>query len=184
MNQKLTDMIVQHIFSNLGVNRISNHLGASIMDKKFLTKHTIDFKDSHGRAEKAKVWACQTVVNNSKFRIMFSNLECDHSDYVEQDAVMVIKLDGCPTYGCSLIIWDSQDVNCGFIACQIKDNAWMQATTYIQATFLAGMEQLKDLSSGYDKCDNTEDLITNIKEYIIYRETFIEDEEDDARKED
>lgn len=171
MNQNLVNAICKHLADNLGV---TENRKISIMANSFRSKNKIQFKDNQDRNDIAKVWSCQTIVNGSKFRLMCSNLECSHSDYAEQDYIFVVKLDGCPTYGFSTTIWERDDFE-GFMACQInEDGNWMQATTYLQATFLAGMEQLKDLTSTYDKCSNEEDLFKSLKEFIVYRDLFIE----------
>ena len=96
---------------------------------------------------------------------------------------VVIKLDGQPAYGCYLtsapasggigiLAWD------GFIATELKSKAWIPATTYIQATFLAGMEQLRDLTSKYDKSSNIDELFILLKEFIAYHELCFGEIED------
>lgn len=163
---KLTDAIIEHIFKNLGL--YNHQVPVSICHDIFLTKEQISFF-----LEKelfAPVWACQTSINDKKLSII-----CTSFGYDER--FVVVKLDGNPAYGLYLD-YDAHDkyVN-GFIATEIKSKAWIPTTIFLQATFLAGMEQLKDLTSKYDKASGLEELFLLLKEFIAYREAMNGDTE-------
>lgn len=171
----LTDAIAEHILYYLGATN-PFFAGNSITNEKFLTKHQIEFVDDQGITEQANIWSCETTINHSKFRMMCARFTCNHTKDEDEDIAVVIKLPDCPTYG--LMSTHSQGKSFdSFIACEIKEKTWVGTTTYIQATFLAGMEQLKELSVAYTKCESTEDLFTSLKEFINYRNSFdLEDE--------
>jgi hypothetical protein len=158
MSEQLTNQIVKHVLDNVG---ITDEKQVSIL--QFLTDKTIQFDVEDGELATAEVWACQTLVDNVRFRMMYSHLD--------GDMIFVSKLDECPTYGCSLIIDNEITYNLdGFIGLKMNDQNWIPTTIFLQATFLAGMEQLKDLSGGYSKCSDHEDLLSDLKSFISFKE--------------
>jgi hypothetical protein len=167
MSQELTNAILKHIYFNLG---IWNSKLTSITDKKFLIDRKIEFVDSADRKELAPIWACQTTINNCKFRIACADLGCQHSDFADQEIAIITRLDDCPAYAC-LLIGDGENISHSFIACQVKDN-WMPATIYLTATFLAGMEQLRDLTTAFQKATDVKNLIDDLEKFLLFEENY------------
>jgi hypothetical protein len=174
MNSNLTTAILAHLFSGFGVLDFGDHLSIRHLD--FRTKHMIEFYDDQDREEASLVYACQTTVNAATLKLLYVELVCNHSDYVDSDLILLSQLEGCPMYGCFLSCDDMREPTTGFIACKFKDN-WMPCSVYLQATFLAGMEQLRDLTGKYEPCKDLGKLPEELKSFIQYRETFLEIEE-------
>ena len=173
----ITDAIVKHIFHNLG---LFGKVPVSIAQEAFLTDKQISYSDDE-EEKQAEVFSCSTNVEGKKLSMISTSLIALSEDKLDEitDSFVVIKLEGQPAYGCYLMMTSSQD---GFIAAEIKPKVWIPTTVFLQATFLAGMEQLKNLISRYEKPSDhdVENLFTLLKEFIGYHEAF-EGEEGNAR---
>jgi hypothetical protein len=166
MSEELTTAIVAHILCNLGILELRQ---VSILSKEFLTDLHLQFQDEE-LDRQTNIWACETTINNSKLKIMCSY--CDIDNKQETEAIVIIKLDNCPTYGCYYTCTEMGAWS--MLAFTIKDNVWIQTTTYIMATFLAGMETMRDLTVAYKKCKETNDLFKDLKNFIKYYESMQE----------
>jgi len=164
MNQELTNQIIKHLLNNLGV---TDKRSASILFDELV----IDQKISYEHDDKdytAKVWACQSSVSNVKITIAYTQFT--FSAY-ETESVLLVNMENCPLYGCYLSINDLDEkrgLSNGNISFSVKDNIWLEATTFMQASFLAGMEQLKDLTVSFDKCKDTQKIFDALVSFIEY----------------
>jgi hypothetical protein len=166
MNNELTNAIVKHLFTGLG---IYGEVPVSLRHQLFLTDQQIAFDDEKGEAKMAPVWAGETKIENKKFSFIYTSLVM--KDFPTED-FLVVKLDDNPGYGCyaAADLEASDILEDGFIAVQLKSQSWIPANIYLQATFLAGMEQLKDLASRYEKSSKMEEMFGLLKDFITYRE--------------
>jgi hypothetical protein len=172
MNNELTNAIAKHLFTGLG---IYGGVPVSLRHQLFWTDHQIAFDDEKGEAKMATVWAGETKIENKKFSFIYTSLVM--KDFPMED-FLVVKLDDNPGYGCyasaELVVNQFQlnefNIQDGFIAVQLKSQSWIPANIYLQATFLAGMEQLKDLASRYEKSSKMEEMFGLLKDFITYRE--------------
>jgi hypothetical protein len=179
MNNELTNAIVKHLFTGLG---IYGEVPVSLRHQLFLTDQQIAFDDENDEAKMAPVWAGETKIENKKFSFIYTSLVM--KDFPTED-FLVVKLDDNPGYGCYAALVDLNDlaggfenkldVQDGFIAVQLKSQSWIPANIYLQATFLAGMEQLKDLASRYEKSSKLEEMFGLLKDFITYREGISND---------
>lgn len=176
---EITNAIVKHVFKNLG---IFNDVPISICDEVFLTDKQISYFGDDGD-KFAPVWVCQTSVEGKKLSIICTSLVTPSEDHIDDtENFVVVKLEGQPAYGCYLLSAGSGTfIESGFIATELKPKTWVPTTTFLQATFLAGMEQLRDLTSKYDPVSNSEEFFTLLKDFITYHESFTSSEEDNAR---
>lgn len=177
-NQPLTNAIAEHIFANLGV---FGTVMTSITQDTFLTSKTIAYEPSFEDqldAEKgneliAKVFACQTSTGAKKLSLIYSPLKTSCKKHIQSfEHFLLVKLEGSPAYGCYLLDCDLDEEKAdGFIATELTPKNWIPTTTYIQATFLAGMEQLKDLFSQYKAIEaaDLEELLISLKEFIAFQ---------------
>lgn len=167
-NDEITNAIIKHIFTQLG---LYDTTAVSIHHKAFLTDKTIAYENDNYEKMSAKVYACQTEISSKKLSIISSELD-------ESENFVVVKFDSNPAYGLYLCSeYPSEDIIAtplvfqdGFLATQLKEKTWIPTTIYLQATFLAGMEQLRDLTSKYDKVKDIDVLFDLLKEFISYRE--------------
>ena len=192
MSQELTNAIVKHIFENLGV---FSEGANSITHKELKTKATIPFVNADDTTANGTVWACSSTVQAKKFHIMCVDMS-DTSDIEEGiEATVLIKLEGVPIYCCSLNAYNTNMTNIfdSMIACTLPPNSttlkhmkvkdkeliWMPATPYIQATFLAGMEQLRDLGIVFGKMADLEieTHLNDLKSFLKWKDLFAEEED-------
>lgn len=165
MNQ-LTNHIIKHVYNNLGLNR-DLKMPVSLKNYSFLLEETIDFNDESGDLS-AQVWGAQIEIENAKFKIVVTDLS---EDFIEH--AMLIKLDGCPTYACYLSE-DPDDSSAtlqfGDISFSLKEDQWLKSSIGIQATFLAGMENLRDITGQWSALKQTKYIVEELKSYIKYLE--------------
>lgn len=171
---QLTDQILAHIYHSLGIGALTN---ISILSDAFLIPRKISF-NIDGEEKIANLWGAQITIDNLNFRILCGDFSSEIKEFA-----LVIKLDNCPTYGCYLSFCEMNDNHFtnpsdGMILFSFKDNHWLISNTYVQATFLAGMEQLKDVGAAWQSLVKYDDLIDNIKTLVEYHDNSFELGED------
>lgn len=170
MRYGLTDCIVEHIFDNLG---ISLQRTASLRDPVFQLKETIEYDDVY----QAPLYGAEFTIEKSHFRMLLADFS-DSETYSEY--AMVIKLTGSPTYGCYLFIDGAIGTpEDGLICFAAKPNTWLKASISIQATFLAGMENLREVNTSWTKPKKYQDLLEELKSFYEYQNN-INDKRDEA----
>jgi hypothetical protein len=178
MNQKLTEQIVIHILSNLGVlpsTFIDQDKTKSVMDKKFLLPEKLTFETVDGEILRKNIYGCQISVTDTKeFKMLLADCtqEKDAPEYS-----LVIQLKGAPAFGVYLIFNQliPQDLPDEALIGVNTDKAhWIPCSTYLQATFLAGMEQLRDLGFGWTKCVSYQELHSQLLSFIKFHRNFFE----------
>lgn len=180
MNTVLMENITQHILANLGVLPLSfidmKHT-QSLMDKEFLLNQKLAFKNEDGKFIYNNIYGCQVIVGQKEFKILLG--DCSQ-DKATPEFCVVVQLTGNPAYGLYLVCDPSLD-NEALIAVSVNDKEWMPCNTFLQATFLAAMEQLKDLGLGWIKCNNYRQhydiLLSMIKFHTAYYEVKNEGQE-------
>jgi hypothetical protein len=148
-NIALTNEIVKHIFDNLGITK---ELRGSVIHEVFQTNKTLSFTDDTGK-QKVPVYGCKVDVEGKKFEIVSVKLTA-------KEAVFVSRLEGCPTYGCYL----GDECLIGVVA---KDH-WLEASMFIQASFLAGMEQLREIGSVFTRMNNVDEMFEALKKFLVF----------------
>lgn len=168
MSIKLTNTILEHIFTNLG---FMDQRKNSLLSSKLLTDYKITFEDNDIESY-SKVYACETAITQAKIMIAGTYLTLeDH----EKDMAIVVKIENCPTYGCYLS-QDKDGVNSGLIAFNLKDKTWIVANTFMQASFLAGMEQLRDIINPFNECKGPKDIYEAFISFLKYHDALEGDE--------
>ena len=157
---KLTNSIVEHIFHNLGFLDARTN---SLISETLLTDHTITYEDEE--EHKLPVYACETRITQSQ--IVMAGVVFP-SEGIRQEMAVVVHTQDCPIYGCYL--WyesGSQPVESeGQILMSLKDNTWMDTTTFVQASFLAGMEHLRDLRQAFTVCKDAKPIYQSLVAFI------------------
>jgi len=175
MNQKLTEEIVYHILANMGVlpsNFVNHDQTKSILDKQFLLPEKITFETDSGNVNK-NVYGCQVSLANSKdFKIILA--DCTQEKKLPEYGLLV-QLKDAPAFGVYLIfnrlVKDPPDSE-AMIAVNTDKKFWIPCTTYLQGTFLAGMEQLRDLSFGWSKCTEYKDHYEQLLSFIKFHDNI------------
>lgn len=156
----LTHEIVNHIFQRLGIlNRNLHHAYISILDNEFLLDKKICLLNDREEEIHNNMWSCKLKVEEKEFRILLADCSVDE----EKEYALIISLQDSPIYGCYL----SSDRESSLIA-NLLNEVWGESTIYVQASFLTGMEQIKDLSMPWIFNDKTNDLYDHLVSFIKY----------------
>ena len=157
MNQNLKLEIVNHIFIRFGINFSANdYLKQGFIFDNMLCDLKVKVAESDVIVEKS-LWTAQLQVADSLMRCMI----CDLSDDKLNEYALVFRLDNLPLYGIRL----SDDIeDFGTFKYQVSPSKWIPASTFLQATVLAGIEQLADLPTNWTSCT---DHVGTLHESII-----------------
>lgn len=167
MKSDLLNEIITHIFYNLKF--LDSDSKQSICNNYFLCPQNFDFEDS---SIISRVYGAQAVVNGYKFKLLAHHFFNENED--GGTFCCVIQMQDCPIYGCIGSYQDNKNVNNkiedGILVYQINGSeSWLPTTTFLQATFLAGMEQLKEMSIQFQKLDDKE-LFEVLKKLMIFQQ--------------
>jgi len=152
----LTIEIIKHIYKKLGLLQNLNKF-YSILDDKFLLDKKISLIDEDNNTIHNSMWCLQLNYEDKKIRLLAVN--CSLSN--EPEYALLVSLDDAPTFACYL----SSDENDGVISYFVNNN-WSQASVYLQANFLAGMEQFKEIFGEWKVCEKFDDLNKNMILFI------------------
>lgn len=176
MNKNLTFEIVNHIFSGLGINSsiINLNLFQSIRSKQFLLDKRLSFSDENDQDFDNKVWGVQYSLNDNTVKILIGDCTTD-SDVLQYCGI--VHLQDNPFYGISACYTSNNKsyVDPQPLICVSTDGKnWMECNTYLQATFLAAMENTKELSFISKKCENYNVEFEALQTFIKYYDNFYE----------
>src|SRR5512135_3535645 len=170
MNYKLTEQIAYHILAHLGVlpaNFVNRELTKSIIDKQFLLQEKITLENDSGEILKKNVYGCQATIGDSKeFRMLLA--DCSESQEWPEYCLFA-QLKDAPAFGVYLIYTGGSHSDIDpevLIAVNNDKQYWMPCSTYLQATFLAGMEQIRDSSFGWTKCKDYKEQYQQLLSFI------------------
>jgi hypothetical protein len=167
MNNILLEQIIRHILANLLVipsNFISPD-SKSILDNEYLLDDKLSFILENDKVISHKVWGCQFSANEREIKLIATNCSEDS----EKEWALLVQLKDAPAYGIYLIDNNSEDCE-PMIACSVEKIGWLKCNTYLQATFLAGMEQLKEIQFKWHKCVNYKEHLELLKSFIQYHD--------------
>lgn len=184
MNNQLSEEIVYHVLANLGIlpaNFVNPDTTKSILDKQFLLSEKVTF-EVDGQTSRKNIYGCQTIVTaNKEFRVLVADCtqEKDLPEYC-----LLVQLKDSPAYGLYMVfnrLVDDPPASEVMIAVSMDQKHWMPCSMYLQATFLAGMEQIRDIPTPWAKCTDYQDqyqqLLGFIKFHRMYYEALDEREE-------
>lgn len=168
MNKQLTELIIRHIYENfllIPSNEINPLTNKSLTDNEFLLNKTLKFEDESGNK---KIWGCQISTDVQELKILCG--DCSQEDDV-LEYCLVVQLKDAPAYGVYSAFckdrWINQEA---LIACTLNGKDWMECNTYLQATFLAGMEQVKDVGLKWNKCQDFQSQYDLMASFINYHD--------------
>ena len=163
MNIDLRTEIVKHIFSNFGIipSQYLNKIHSLINDN-FMIKEKISFEDDFGKTLQNNIWGCQLSIDNQEVKVLLA--DCTQEDEI-LEYYLLIHLKEAPAY-CMYLNSNNQSKLCYSVDSQL----WMDCSIFLQSTFLAGMEQLKEIGFSWNKVSNYDleykSLIKFIKDQI------------------
>lgn len=134
MNSLKREMIL-HIFKNFGVDIVGEKiLQDLVISNGFKSGETITITDEEGPKEKA-VWCSKLTVDSAVARVILS----DVSGCGEFEFALVFRLNSLTAYGIRVTSDKSDE---GIFSIQTQNGDWTEASTQVQANFLAGLEQI------------------------------------------
>lgn len=177
MNKSLTEEIIYHIFSNLGLlpsNFVKQEQTKSLLDKQFLLSEKLSFETDEKETVEKSLYACQVGVNNKALTLILADctFEKDLPEYC-----LFVQLQDSPAF-CSYLVFngltnETTDAE-ALIGVSSKNQGWIPCTMYLQATFLAGMEQLRDLNFPWGKCANYKTQVKQLSDFIRFHSQYFE----------
>lgn len=188
MNQELLEKIVSHILEGFGVvpsSFIDLRKSKSLMDPSFMLDIKLSFESPDGGIIKNKVWGCQLSFLNQDIKIMLGDCSIQSDDTYEYAMVVqpTVKIGkektthNLPAYGLYLVYTHSSEMYkeapsaCdkeALLACSVDNKEWMECSTFLQGTFLAAMEQLKEANLAWSKCTDYTQLFHQLSSLIKY----------------
>lgn len=174
MNYELTNQIIRHVYHCLGLRLPDKKTNIySIMQPEFLTDKKISFEDG----AKNNVWAVEFQTSKkeeSEVKLILADMSQDN---VPEYALLVTVKDS-PSFACYLTYAEynlnsDEDVYPPMIACCLQQASWSECNVYLQASFLCGMEKIKDISSTIKKSFD-ENLYLQLISFIQYYQNTTE----------
>lgn len=190
MNRVLLEEVVKHIFANFAIYPslfVDLNKSKSLMRNEYLLPEKLSF-ESDGETSSNRLWGCQISADTQELKILLG--DCSLTKTIPELA-MVVQLKNTPLYGLYLVgpeqIDPTKQIGAEYVdpepmlACSLNGKDWMECNTFLQATFLAGMEQVRDVGLAWNKCTNYEDQHKALLSFIRYHDLVYK--EDNERQE-
>lgn len=172
MNIQLTHSIAHHILASLLIvssDFINFDKTKSLSSKEYLLDKKLILEED-GSSFQNNIWGCQISTSEQGIKLLVAN--CSTSS--GEEYCLIVSSSNLPVYGVYLANSDL-DNNNSLISVSADDGkSWMVCKTYLQATFLAGMEQIKDIALRWNKCQDYEKEFEMIKSFLNHREQISE----------
>lgn len=178
MNLNLRAEIVKHIFANFGVIP-SNHVSEktqSLISKDYLLSEKLSFEDDDNIISENKIWGCQLSADIQEIKILLA--DCTQEENAPEYCLLV-QLKNAPAYGIYLTFNESfgpQTDSACMIAYSLDLKLWMECSTFLQATFLSGMEQIRETGFAWSKVINYQPQYQALISFIKYHSSIYEAE--------
>lgn len=173
MNPNLRAEIVKHIFANFGVipSDYVSEKTQSLISKEYLLSERLSFEDND---TENKVWGCQLSSDAQEIKILLADCAQEESS---PEYCLLVQLKNAPAYGVYLIFnesFGSQINSACMIAYSLDSKLWMECSTFLQATFLSGMEQIRETGFGWNKITNYQPQYQSLVSFIKYHSFIYE----------
>lgn len=177
MNKILLENIVKHILANLAIipsSHVNLSATKSLKSKEFLFTEKLPFIMEDGLQVNRSVWGCQLSVEQQEIKILLADcsIEQDIPEYA-----LLVQLKDNPYYGVYLVHSDEVDSE-PMIGCSLNGKDWMECQTYLQATFLAAMEQTRDIGFTWNKCTNYKVHLESLLSFIKFHHSVYEEKDE------
>jgi hypothetical protein len=137
MNTVLRTEIIKHIYSNFGIIPSDYLINTkSLINDNFLIKEKISFENEDNKIVQNNIWGCEFSVESQNIKVLLADSSQEKDLY---EYYLLIHLKDAPMYCMYLNFNNESKLNLS-----IDSESWMECSTFLQATFLAGMEQLKE----------------------------------------
>lgn len=177
MNPNLRAEIVKHIFANFGVipaDYVSEKTH-SLAGKEYLLPEKLSFEGDDDILEN-KIWGCQLSADVQEIKILLADCAQEESS---PEYCLLVQLKNAPAYGIYLTFNESFGNQIGsacMIAYSLDSKLWMECSTFLQATFLSGMEQVRETGFAWNKITNYQSQYQTLISFIKYHSSIYEAE--------
>jgi hypothetical protein len=177
MNKLLLETICRHVYEGfllITSNYVDPNYSKALLSKEFLLNKSLKFDYNDGvlqQSEFKNVWGCQMRAHNNTIKVLCGDCSVDSN----KEYALIIHHEGSPIYGVysafnkDLLI--DQEAS---IAVSTDGEGWLECNTFLQATFLAGVEQIKELGLGWGKCEDYIKDFNALKSFIYYHDGLLE----------
>lgn len=173
MNHALLKEIVSHVMAHFRIipsSLIDRQRTDSLLSPTYLLPEKIVFEEE-GESYYGKTWGCQISMSFIDVKVMLG--ECTTNSEFPEFA-LVIQPKDAPVYGLYLCFnelstepLDSQPDLC----VSINGKEWMECNAYLQGTFLAATEQLRETKFPWTKCTNYQDLYKVLLSFMSFHDS-------------
>jgi hypothetical protein len=171
MNKALLKEIVAHIYAHFAIipsDFVNLDKTQSLMAPYYLLNDKISF-EVEGNSYQGKIWGCQMSIGQKEIKVLLGDCTLD-KEFPE--FVMIVQPKDAPTYGLYLMYneMSSQPGDSQPMIAVSPDGGkgWMQCNTHLQATFLAAMEQARELRMPWEKCDEHRSLYQAMVSFLKF----------------
>jgi len=171
MNPLLTEQIINHILSSLMIintDSLNQKKFRSLKSSEFLLSEKLSFDDDNEKTIKNDIWGVQLSVKNTSIKMLLGNCSIDSN--IDEYA-LVVSLQDAPSYGLYSAYSKDPEIkinNDQLIAISVDKKNWISSTIGIQASFLSGMESIKDMNFSLEKCQNYKEQYDLLLSFINY----------------
>ncbi len=168
MNRQLLRAIIEHVLASFGVipsDFINFNKTQSLKEKNWRLPISVDFEVQPKLASPSgQVWGCQISTEGQEVKIILANLTQEENF---PEYALLVQLKDSPCYGLYLV--DASGIDSEpMIACSVNGKEWIECNTYLQASFLTGMEQIKESVLSWNKCVSFETEYEKLVSFIDY----------------
>jgi hypothetical protein len=164
MNRGLLEEIVRHVLGHFAViphTIVDLDKTQSLISPGYLLTEKITF-ESEGQMFHNKVWGCQLAAINREVSVLLAECSVSHV----HEWAMIIQPKEAPTYG--IYLEDNKvDGHC-MLAVSLDQKEWLECNTYLQSTFLAAMEQVRDMRLSWHKPTEYQEHYKSLRSFIKY----------------
>ena len=174
MNQALLKEIVSHVFATFAVipsNFINPQSTQSLISSNYLLNEKVSFEIDN-MSIKNKVWGCQMEAAHQQIKVLLADCSTDQD---LPEFAMIVQPKDMPMYGLYLVISNTEDPSDydPMLATSLNQGQdWMPLNTGLQATFLAGMEQTRDLNLGWTKIQDHHMIFKTMLAFLRFCDSF------------
>jgi hypothetical protein len=160
MSKELAKEIIKHIYKGFGISSKTK----SIISKEYLLDKKITFVEDE-LSEAGTLYGCQLSAGDQEVKVIVA--DASYEQYGE--FYMIVHLKGAPYYGLSF------SFNHYVLGYSIDGKGWDNCSVYLQGTFLAAMEQLKESHLNWNKCYDYQDENDSLPHFVEFSENQRED---------
>ncbi len=167
----LTFEIVKHIFENLGIlnQKLNLEQFKSLNSKEFLLDKSLSLVSDEGEV-KSKVWGCQQSFGSQLMTMLLADLSIQN----DKAYALIVQLKDSPAYALYFNL-DETFFDETVISCTIDNKDWIICNTHLQATFLAAMEQIKEVGLSWRKAEDYNEQYDLMVSFIKYYDSLFGD---------